>query len=158
MLLNHFSQNVLKSVLQDALETFFQKMSLLDEVFFRQLCKMSSRFANPTFLRRLKGILQRCFQGVFYHCLENHLAKMSKNCLCEMSYIPLYEMSFRQLCKICSRFANPTSFRCLKDILLRCLECRHKTSLRCLFAGWVRTLQQWSKTKRCYLLLLSSRS
>ena len=76
--------------------------------------------------RRLKGILQRCFQGVFYHCLENHLAKMSKNSLCEMSYIPLYQMSFRQLCKIFSTFANPTSFRRLKDILPRCLECLHK--------------------------------
>ena len=99
-------------------------------MFLRQLCKMSSRFANPTFLRRLKDILQRCFQGVFYHCLENHLTKMSKNCLCEISYISLYEMSFRQLCKISSRFTNPTSFRGLKDILPRCLECLHKTSLR----------------------------
>ena len=60
---------------------------------------------------------------------------MSKNCLCEMCYIPLYEMPFRQLCKISSRFSNPTSFRRLKDILsTRCLECLHKTSLRCLFA------------------------
>ena len=96
----------------------------LDEMFFRQLCKASSSFANPTFLRCLTGILQRCF-----------LAKMSKNCLCEMCYIPLYEMPFRQLCKISSRFSNPTSFRRLKDILsTRCLECLHKTSLRCLFA------------------------
>ena len=94
---------------------------------------MSSTFANPTLLRRLKDILQRCFQSVFYHCLENYLAKMSKNCLCEMSYIPLYEMSFRQPCKISSRFANPTSFRRLKDILPRCLECLHKTSLRHLY-------------------------
>ena len=129
MLLNHFFQNVLKLVLQDGLETFFQNFAL-DEMFLRPLCKMFSRFANPTFLRRLKGILQRCFQGVFYHCLENHLAKMSKNCLCEMSYIPLYEMSFRQLWKISSRFANATSFRRLKDILPRCLECLPKTSLR----------------------------
>ena len=95
---------------------------------------MSSRFANPTFLRRLKGILQRCFQGVFYHCLENHLAKMSKNCLCEMSYIPLYEMSFRQPCKISSRFANPTSFRRLKASASS--KNIFKTSLRCLFADW----------------------
>ena len=97
----------------------FSKMPYvaLDEMILKQICKMSSRFANPTFLRCLKSILQRCFQGVFYHCLEKHLAKMFKNCLCEMSYIPLYEMSFRQLCKISSRFANPTSFRRLKDIL-----------------------------------------
>ena len=91
---------------------------------------MSSIFASPTFLRRQKGIVQRCFRSVFYHCFENHLAKMSKNCLCEMSYIALYEMSFRQLCNIFSRFANPTSFMRLKDILPRCLECLHKTSLR----------------------------
>ena len=52
----------------------------VDEMFLRQLCKMSSRFANPTFLRRVKGILQRCFQSVFYHCLENHLANIYKNC------------------------------------------------------------------------------
>ena len=77
-------------------------------MFFRQLRKMSSRFANPTFFSRLKGILKRCFPGVFYPCLETYIAKMCKNCLCEMSYIPLYEMSFRQLCKISSRFANPT--------------------------------------------------
>ena len=95
----------------------------LDEMFFRQLCKMSSRFANPTFLRRLKDILQRCFQSVFYHCLENDLTEMSKNCLCKMSYTLLYEMSLRQPCKISSRFANPRSFRPLKDILPRCLEC-----------------------------------
>ena len=50
-----------------------------------------------------------------------------------MSYIPLYEMSFRQLCKIRSRFAYPTSFRRLKDILPRCLDCLHKTSLRLFF-------------------------
>ena len=68
-----------------------------DEIFCRQLYKMSSRFANSIFLRRLKGILQRCFQGVFYHCLENYLAKMSKNCIFKKSYIPLYEMSFRQI-------------------------------------------------------------
>ena len=68
-----------------------------DKMFFRQLCKMSSRFANPIFLRHLKGILQRCFQGVFYHCLENYLAKMSKNFFFKKSYIPLYEMSFRQI-------------------------------------------------------------
>ena len=45
-------------------------------------------------------------------------------------------MSFRQLCKISSRFANLTSFRRLKDILPRCLECLDKTSLICLFADW----------------------
>ena len=115
-----------------------RKMSYvaLGEMFLRQLCKMSSIFANPISLRRLKGIFQRCFQGAFYHCFENHHAKMSKNCLYEMSYLPLYEMSFRQPCKISSRFANPISFRRLKDILPRCLECLHKTSLRCLFADW----------------------
>ena len=102
----------------------------LDEMFLRQLCKMSCRFANPTFLKHLKCILQRCFQGVFYHCLENYLAKMSENCLCEMSHIPLYEMSFTQQYKISSRFLSWTSFRRLKDILPRCLECLHKTSLR----------------------------
>ena len=91
---------------------------------------MSSRFQNPRFLMRLKDILQRCLQSVFCHRLENCLAKMSKNCLCEMSYKPLYEMSFRQPCKISSRFVNPTFFRHLKDILLRCLKCPHKTSLR----------------------------
>ena len=98
---------------------------------------MSSRFANPTFLRRLKDIFQRCFQSVFYHCLENCLAKMSKSCFCKMSYIPLYEMSFRQPCKISSRFANSTSFRRLKDILPKYLEWLHKTTLRCLLADWV---------------------
>ena len=45
----------------------------LDEMFLRQLCKMSSRFANPTFLRRLKGILQRRFQGVLKAILQNVL-------------------------------------------------------------------------------------
>ena len=105
----------------------------LDEIFVRQLCKISSRFANLTFLRRLKGILQIYFQGVFYPCLENHLAEMSKNCLCEMSYIPLYEMSFRQLYKLSSRSANPTFFRHLKDILQRCLQCHHKASLKGIF-------------------------
>ena len=94
------------------------------------LWKMSSRFPNLTFLRCLKGILQRCFQSIFYPCLENYLAKVSRNSLFEMSFIPINEMSFRQLCKISSRFANPTSFRRLKDILLRCLECLHKTSLK----------------------------
>ena len=102
---------------------------------------MSSRFANPTFLRSLKGILQRCFQGVFYPCLENYLANVSSNCLCEISYIPLHEMSFRQLYKISYRFANPTFFRHLKDILPRCLECLHKTSLRHLF---VREFKCWA--------------
>ena len=58
----------------------------LDKMLLKQLCKISSRFANPTFLRLLKCILQRYFQGFFYHCLGNHLAKMSKNCLCKMSY------------------------------------------------------------------------
>ena len=110
----------------------FSKMSYvaLDEMFFKQLCKMSSRFANPAFLRRLKGILQISFQGVFYHCLENYLTKLSKNCLFEMSYIPLHEISFRQPCKISSTFANLTSLKRLKDILPRCLECLHKTSLK----------------------------
>ena len=55
---------------------------------------------------------------------------MSKNCLCDMSYIPLHEIPFRHLCKASSRSANPTFFRCLKDILSRCLECLHKTSLK----------------------------
>ena len=54
---------------------------------------------------------------------------MSKNSLCEMSYMSIYEMYFRQLCKISSRFANPTYFRRLKVIWPRCLECFHKTSL-----------------------------
>ena len=85
-------------------------------MFFRQLCYMSSRFANPTLSRCLKDILQRCFQDVFYHCHENYLAKLSENCLCEMSYI-LYELSFRQLCKVSSRFANVTSFSPLIYIL-----------------------------------------
>ena len=114
----------------------------LDETFVNQLCKMSSRFDNATFLRRLKGILQRCFQGVFYYCLENHLAKMSKNCLCEMSYIPLYEMSFRQLCKISSRFANATSFRRLMSWVSS--YSIFKTFLRCLFADWVWSLLKFS--------------
>ena len=92
-----------------------------EKLFLRQLWNMSSRFANPTFLRRLKGILQRCFQGAFYHCLEDHIAKMSKNCLWEMFYISLYEMSVSQLCKISSRFANPTSSRRREDILPGCL-------------------------------------
>ena len=35
-----------------------------------------------------------------------------------MSYILLYEMFFRQLCKISSRFANPTSSRRQKDVFL----------------------------------------
>ena len=90
----------------------------LNEISFRQLCKMSSRFANPTFLKCPKDILQRC------------LDKMSKNCLCEMSYIPLYDMPFRQVCKIPSRFANPNFFRRLKDIFPRCLEGLYKTYLR----------------------------
>ena len=96
--MNHFFQNVLKSVLQDAMENL-SKMSyvVLEKMFLRELCEMASRFANPKFLRRLKSIFQRCFEGVFCHCLENHLEKMSKNCLCEMSYILLYEMTFRQL-------------------------------------------------------------
>ena len=103
----------------------FSKMSYvsLDEMFVRQLCKMSSRFGNPTFLRRLKDILQRCFQSVFYHFLENYLTEVSKNCLCKMSYTLLYEMPLRQPCNISSIFANPRSFRRLKDILPRCLEC-----------------------------------
>ena len=91
-------KNVLKSVLQDVLETFFQNVLCgTKQDVFRQLRKMSSRFANLTFLRRLKGILQRCFEGVFYYYLENYLTKMSKNCLFEMFYTPLHEMSFRQL-------------------------------------------------------------
>ena len=135
LLLNHFFKNVWKSVLQDALQTFFQNvLCSTRRDIFQTVMQVSSRFANPTFLRRLKGILQRCFQSVFYHWLENYLAKISKNCLCEMSYIPLYEMSFRQLCKIRSRFAYPTSFRRLKDILPRCLDCLHKTSLRLFFS------------------------
>ena len=71
----------------------------LEAMFFRQICNIFSRFSNLTILRRLKGILQKCFQGVFYHFLKNYLAKMSKNCLCRMSYLPLYENSFRQPCK-----------------------------------------------------------
>ena len=67
----------------------------------------------------LKGILQRYFQSIFYHCLENYLVKISKNCLFELSFIHVYEMSFRQLRKISSRFAYPTFFRRLKDILHR---------------------------------------
>ena len=47
-------------------------------------------------------------------------------------------MFLRQLCKISSRFGNPTSFRCLKD-MSRCLGCLHKASLRCLFADCVIT-------------------
>ena len=108
----------------------------LDEMFVRQLCKMSSRFAILRSLRRLKGIWKRSFQGVLYNCLKNHLVKASRNCLFKMLFVPLYEMSFRQLCKISSRFANPTSFKRLKDILPKCLECLHETSLRCLFTGW----------------------
>ena len=102
-------------------------------MFLRQLCEMASRFANPKFLRRLKSTLQRCFEGAFCHCLENHLEKMSKNCLCKMSYIILYEMTFRQLWKVSFRFANPTSFRRLKDILPKCFDCLHKTALRHLW-------------------------
>ena len=113
----------------------FSNMSYvaLDEMFFRMVCKIYSRFANQTFLRRLKGILQRCFQSIFYHGSEKYLVKMFKNCLFKMFFISLFEMSFSQLCKISSRFANPTSFRRLKDIFPRCLECLLKTSLRCLF-------------------------
>lgn len=116
-------------------QRYFYKISYraLDERFFRQPCKMSSRFANPTFLMRLQGILQGCFQGIFYHCFENYLAKISKNCFCEMSYIRLHEMSLRQLCKISSRLANPTFFRRLKDILPGCLECLH---LHFFFPAW----------------------
>ena len=112
----------------------FSKMPYvaLDEMFFRMVCKMSSIFANATFLRRLKYILQRCFQVIFNHSLENYLLKLSKNCLFEMSFIPLYEMSFRQLCEISSRFANLTSFKRLKDILLRCI-----VFIRYLSADWV---------------------
>ena len=97
----------------------FSKMSYvaLEQTFFRQLCKLSSRFEDPKFSRRLKDILERCFEGLFYHYFGNYLAKMSKNCFCKMSYIPLYEMSFRRLSKISSIFANPPSFRRLKDIL-----------------------------------------
>ena len=59
----------------------------LENMSIRQLCKMSSRFTNSTFLGRFKSILQRCFQSVFYHRVENYLAKMTKKWLCKMSYI-----------------------------------------------------------------------
>ena len=72
--------------------------------------------------------MQICFQSVFDHCLENYLTEMSKNCICKMSYTLLYEMPLRQPCKISSKFANPRSFRRLKDILPRCLAC--------LFGDW----------------------
>ena len=63
-----------------------------------------------------------------------------------MPYIPLYEMSLRHLCKISSRFVSRTSFRRVKDIYPRRLECSYKTSLRrllrCLFADWDATLAE----------------
>ena len=68
---------------------------------------------------------------------------MSKNCLCEMSYVPLYEMPFRQPFKVCSRFANPTSFSRQKDIMPRSLECLQKTTLRCLSAD--RDISYWNE-------------
>ena len=54
-------------------------------------------------------------------------------------------MSFRQLCKISSRFANPTFFRCLKDILPRCLKivfakCLIYQYMRCLLDSYARYL------------------
>ena len=41
----------------------FSKMSyvVLHKMFFRQPCKVSSRFENPAFFRRLKDSLQWCF-------------------------------------------------------------------------------------------------
>ena len=70
----------------------------LDKMFFRQQCKISSRFENPTFLRHLRGILKRCFQSVFHLCLEDYLAKMSKNCLFEMSFMMMIMMMMIMNC------------------------------------------------------------
>ena len=114
----------------------FSKMSYvaIGKIFSRQLWKMCSRFADPTFVRCLKDILQRCFQGIFTIALKNMLLRcLNISCsdyLFEMCFIPLCAMSFRKLCKIFPRFANPISFRRLKDILSRSLECLHNTSLR----------------------------
>ena len=77
----------------------FSKMSYLalDEMFFRQLCKMSSGFVNLTFLRHLAKILSKVSFTIVFKTI---LLRCLKRCLCRMSYIPLYEMSFRQLCKM----------------------------------------------------------
>ena len=66
-----------------------------------------------------------------------------------MSYIQLLEMCYRQLYKMSSRFANPTSFMHLKDILARCLESLQdifKTSLRCIFADWISSCRRIGET------------
>ena len=124
----------LKSVLQDALEIFFQNIlcSTRRDVFKTAIEDVFQIYKSDIFEASKRHLRLKCFQGVIYDCLENHLAKTSKNCLFEMSFLLLYEMSFRQLQKISSRFANPKSFRCLKDILPRCLERLHQAFLRCL--------------------------
>ena len=90
---------------------------------FFQICKSDIFKASK---KPLAKMLSKCICYSF----ENYFAKMPKNCLCEMSYIPIYQIFFRQLCNISSRFANPISFRPVKEILPRCFECLHKTSLR----------------------------
>ena len=101
----------------------------LDVMFFRWLCKISSRFGNPIFLRCLKGMLYKdAFKLSFTIALKTILLR----CLKTVFYTTIWDV-FRQLCKIPSRFANPTSFRPLKDILPRCLKCLHKTFISHLF-------------------------
>ena len=71
----------------------------LDEVFVRQLCKMSSRLANLTFLRAsynnlfkvpfaiiLKTILLRCLETAFSRCLLYHYMKCLLDSYTTMSY------------------------------------------------------------------------
>ena len=84
----------------------FSKVSYVaqDQVFFRQLCKMSPIFAKPTLSRRLKGNLQRCFQGVFYRCLEKYLAKISKKCFWNVLYTYLSYMSYINLLDSYARY------------------------------------------------------
>ena len=99
----------------------------------------------------MQDIFQICKSNIF-QVSERLLAEISENCLCEMSYIAVHEMSFRQLCKISSRFGNPTFFRCMKDILPRCLECFHKTSLRHLKDVFLPTGQMFHRVLICLLV------
>ena len=66
----------LKSVLQDALQTFFQNVlfSTRPDVFQTAMQDVFWICKSDIF----KASCKDPFKGVFYHCLQNYLAKMSK--------------------------------------------------------------------------------
>ena len=95
-------KNVLKSVLQDAWQTFFQNVlfSTRRDVFQTAMQDVFWICKSDIFKASQRHLAKTLSKVSFTIALKTILLRCLKRCLCRMSYIPLYEMSFRQLCKM----------------------------------------------------------